>query len=504
MAYMQQHSTDVTKTGKWTQCTASDSFPCGSIPPARRTTMYYWSSVGHDFDGNGTISGWELRMLPLSNVVTSTGNSIPVQSGVGAVVCYVKAKTLASDPTTCTDSGSASSTSVVTVVSVASLPNEGARNTVTQSIGSYSLLNNLPNAPPILASGSVDVTGGLQVVTNPNSGGTGVPVSVWSRKALAKTGTPNTCYYNEFLHNSSGGTNGTVYTDAASPNFPLCDNCTCAGADSLSFDSSGNKVDAGIDILQNSGNNSDYSKPLADVNGDGVPDYANYDVKPSEFPCDLFAQVFKVKAWEDDDSPKDNFCETKITTTYKNPNDGSLIPMGADEAFLYQYASTIVHPTTDPDLIETAAQKDSLNAYPSAGYSGLVWCQKNCDIGSNKVLGKAAKPVLLVIDDAAGVKIQGKVFGMVFIRSLAGGATLTPSTGYTMTSSEITSGGSGSLAMNSGAVVYGAVVIQGQITHANGTSSIVYNSDILTTLGGLPPFNPFVGVPGGWTDSVSY
>jgi hypothetical protein len=344
----------------------------------------------------------------------------------------------------------------------------------------------------------VDVTGGLQVVTNPNSGGAGVPVSVWSRKSLNKTGTPNTCYYNEFLHNSSGGTNGTVYLDPASPNYPLCDNCNCAGADGLSFDNSGNKVDYGIDILQNSGVNSDYSQALQ-------TGYANYDVKPQEFPCDLFSQFFKVKAWEDVDL--DYFCEKKVMTTYKNPNTGVDTPMGVDEAYLFENASVIVNPTAETTGANLA-RADQLTAatYPSASFSGLVWCQQNCGINSGQQIGTAAAPVLLVIDGSATLK--GKVFGVVFLRTKAGTATLTPSAGYTMTSSEISNGGNAELEMHGGAgnsaVIYGAVIVQGPATKLNGSNSVVYNSDILQNLLGEDDFTKFVGMPGGWSDRTSY
>ncbi|NUS38963.1 MAG: hypothetical protein HOQ02_08070 [Lysobacter sp.] len=507
MEFLHQNPKYVLDTSKWTLCKSTDTtFPCGSVPPARRGSMYYWSSTGSDFDGSGTISGWEGRMLPLAtaNLVTSVGNGAPVNYGVGAVLCRVAGKTAATDPTTCTDSASASSTSVITFVSVAALPGESARTTVTQAIGSFNLLNGLTSAPPILASGSVDVTGGLQVVTNPNSGGAGVPVSVWSRKALTKTGTPNTCYYNEFLHNSAGGSNGTVYLDPASPNYPLCDNCTCNGADSLSYTNSGNKVSNGIDILQNSGLNSDYTKPLA-------AGYANYDVKPQEFPCDLFAQVFRVSAWKDLDG--DNFCETKITASFKNPSTGVATVMGADEAYLFQNAKTIIATaavqaaglvTASQSALPSGTDAKGLAAtgYPNSGFNGIVWCQTNCDIGSGQQLGSPSNPVLLVVDGSA--KIQGKVFGLVFLRTLAGTATLTPSTGYTMTATEITNGGNAALTMNSGAVVYGAVVLQGQVTKANGTSSVVYNSDVIQTLLGEGSLNKFVGMPGGWTDRTSY
>jgi hypothetical protein len=114
--------------------------------------------------------------------------------------------------------------------------------------------------------------------------------------------------------------------------------------------------------------------------------------------------------------------------------------------------------------------------------------------------------VLLVIDGSATLK--GKVFGVVFLRTKAGTATLTPSAGYTMTSSEISNGGNAELEMHGGAgnsaVIYGAVIVQGPATKLNGSNSVVYNSDILQNLLGEDDFTKFVGMPGGWSDRTSY
>ena len=427
------------------------------------------------------------------------GNGFAVQYGVGAVICRVASKASSAVATSCTtfSDNNVTNESVVTLVSVGNLTTEGARSTVAISMGSYNLLGNLANTPPIVASGSIDLTGTLQIVTNPNSGGTGVPVSVWTRKDVNKTGTPNTCYYNEFLHNSSGSSNGTIYADAGSPNFPLCDNCGCAGADSLSYDSSGNKQQNGIDILQNSTLNTDYSVAL--TNG-----YANYDVKPAEFPCDLFQQIFATQAWTDADG--DGFCEKKLMTTYKNPNTGASVTMGVDEAYLYTNATTIIPSgsTSGLNLLNTSpSQADPYGNYPSSSYRGLVWCQTNCGVGSNKQLGTATNPVLLVSDDCG--TIQGTVFGMVFCRSLnAAGNTLTPAAGYTMAAAVITKGGNASYSMNAGAVVYGSVVIQGIVNKANGTSAVVYNKDVLTNLAKCTCFTPNGGLSGSWSDRTSY
>jgi Tfp pilus assembly protein PilX len=511
--WLKSHSSYLGTSGKWTLCGSSDtSFPCGAITTTgRRGTMYYWSDTGYDMDVSGGVSGWEARMMPIptsttvgQGAIAKLGNSWVVRNGVGAVLCVVASKSATSDPTTCTTFTDTSATNekVVTVVSTATIPSEGASSTVMESFGTYSVVGNLASSPPIVASGSIDLTGTLQVVTNPNAGGTGVPVSVWTRKSVSKTGTPNSCYYNEFLRSSSGSSNGTIYTDSGSPDFPLCDNCSCNGSDSLSYDSSGNKQQNGIDILQITGNTNE-SYPYNNTLDSG---YANYDIKPSEFPCDLFQQIFGTQAWQDADS--DNFCEKKIMSSFTNPNTGNSITMGADEAYLFTNATFIVNPTTETTTTDTATlvastKTDSFGNYPSSSYYGLVWCQQNCGVGSNKKLGTATSPVLLVSDDCG--TIQGTVFGMVFCRSLnAAGDTITPAAGYTMSSTVIAKGGNASYSMNSGAVVYGSVVVQGVVNKANGTSAVVYNKDVLTNLANEPYFPQFNGLPGSWSDRASY
>lgn len=492
MEYLRQNSNllkDPTTGGKWVKCSATDtSFPCGAILPTsmvkvgtgaaattqevdRRSTMYYWSdaSGGFDFDGGG-ISGWEQRMLPLTTAFTDGKvNGFDARYGVGAVLCRVAFKANSDDPTVCTDDpAKMSPSSVVTLVSVGSLPGEGARTTLVQTIGLYNILNNPPGKPPVLASGSVDISGGLQVVTNPNGGGPGVPVSVWTRKDMTKHGTPNTCYLDEFLRFGAQQNSPPRYEGETK--IVVCDNCGCPIEHTLSYQSSGNLQQEGIDILDVDSNSG-----------------TNHDVRPEEFPCDLFEQVFGVKSWNDTNN--DRFCETKIMTTYKNPNTGVNVPMGVDEAFLYTNAVKIKTNDTTAQGLMRPGQAYNL-PYPSAAASGLIWCQTECSIGSNQQMGSPDHPVLLVIDGAAS--IQGRVFGMVFMRST--GSTLDPATGGTAT-----------LDMNAGASVYGSVIVQGKIDKANGTAAIIYNADVLSNLANDPSNNKFGGIPGGWADDrVSY
>lgn len=504
---MRQNADLMEDDARWVACdTADASYPCGAIttatydhdadaatpPVSRRSTMFRLVDSGYA-DSN-FADEIPPAMLPLPNKITTTGSGFPVSYGVAPLLCYVAARVPgenASSPIRCAASrGAASSRRIATFVSLARMPGEAARTTLTQTVGRFALIDNPIGKPPIIASGSVDVTGGLQIVTNPNAAGTGVPVSVWTRKDVEKTGTPNTCYADEFFR--FGAQNN------APPSFEggsiVCDTCQCEGDQSLSFDKSGNLQDEGIDILDVEGNSTS--------NGSGI----NYNVRSDEFsyptcefPPDLFAHIFGTSAWEDRDS--DCFAETKILAPFTNPNTGVEVTIGADEAFLYANSLSIINPTAAGAPLVSPSQVPAV-AYPSSQLAGLIWCQSNCDIGSNTQLGTPEKPVVVVIDGSA--RIQGRVFGMVYLRSLAGGATLTPVAGYTMTSAEIDAGGNATLDMNAGAVIYGALVVHGKVDKANGTAAVVFDANVLNNIGNSDNNNRYATLPGAWNDNISY
>jgi len=503
--YLMRQHPSLLETGSWTKCQSNETtFPCGAVDEFepdgsthRRDTMYKWTGTGATIS-TASFDALKAYMLPLANTISTVGDAggFPVDYGVAPLLCYVAPRPTGTDPTDpvrCTTREAASNQRVVTFVSVGSVRGESARTTLVQTVGRYNLFAGVTGVPPIIAAGSVDVTGGLQIVTNPNGGGTGVPVSVWTRKDVSKTGTPNTCYIDEFFRFGAKNNDPPTIYDGTT----VCDTCQCEGDKSLSYDKSGNVQDEGIDILDVDGNTVGAYDPAKGINYDVNTTYPN-----CEFPPDLFAHVFGTAAWEDADH--DCVGEVKIMTTYRNPNTGADVPMGADEAYLYKNAALVIHPTaatTNANLLRS--DQVYTGAYPSASLGGLIWCQSNCDIGSNEQLGTPSNPVVLVIDGSGTTNIQGKVFGLVFLRTLAGGATLTPVAGYTMTSAEIASGGTASLRMNAGAVVYGSVVLQGKVDKANGTAAVVYNRDVLGNIEG-PANDRFSTLPGAWNDKWSY
>lgn len=455
----------------WERCPMDEdppTFPCGVVPPDRRGTMYRWIGGTVDFDGSGTVDLVEKRMLPINagNLLTAM-NDFSVRAGAGAVLCRVRIPTVAGAEAECTTSGADdySGVNALTVVGQGQVVGETASGTVAQTIGTYKLLNNPPAKPPIVASGTVDIKGTLDVVTNPGAGGTGVAVSVWTRKDVDPNGSPTTCHFDEFIRFGSdkGGAQVTFEPDADgnSTDVIVCDDCYCPRDYALSFPHPGNQsgdclgsgeCKEGLDIL--------------DIDGDsGV----TRDVRPEEFPCDLFEYLFSVKAWEDTDG--DYFCETKIMVD--NPA-GTPAQIGADELFLTENADVI---------IDDAAECTQLG--PST--SGLVWDRVGCDVDE---VGSAEYPVALVVD--GDVAYQGiRLFGLLFVR--ATGTELDPLTG-----------GDASLRFNGQSVIYGSAIIQGEVAKANGTAAVVYNEKVLANFDNDPDNVQFGGVPGSWTDRFTY
>jgi len=446
-----------------------------------------------DIDGSGgSPDAMEVRMLPIPTAQKLGSTDLAgfnVRYGVGALLCLVATVPVGPPlPTTCTTTpANASPTTLISLVAVSSIPGDAGNAATTYTVGQYSSLNNPPGKPPIVASGSVDLTGTLQIVTNPNAGGPGVPVSVWTRKDLSKTGTPNTCYMDEFIRYGAKNNAPASYLGQHPPVI-VCDTCGCPSNYSLSYMSSGNAQQEGIDIL--------------DIDGDTptnlTPSGVNFDVHPNEFPCDMFAFMFGVDAWRDTDN--DYFCETVRTkATWTNKMDGvTYNNMPVDEAYLYDNATAIIPNSANASKV--SARKLKACSYLTSAASGLVWVQSGAGctrVGSNTQVGTPDAPVLLVWDRA--LDIQGRVFGLVFVRTdtctgpQAGSCTISPTTG-----------GNGTLDMNAGAAVYGSVVIQGVVDKANGTSAVIYNESVLNNLSNEPAFKPFGPVPGSWTDNAAY
>lgn len=520
---MRQHVAMLEDPDLWEACGANDTtFPCGAATNAtfdhdgdpntaeitRRESMRRLKATGHTIAGLDDAIAQFMLPLETASKIASMPNGETVAYGVAPLACFAtQPPNVGNTGIPCGDGTGAgrTSTSIVTFVSVARIPGEQAGSTLVQTIGQYPKVpDDLINKPPITASGTADVTGGLQVVTNPNAGGTGVPVSVWSRRDIDKTGTPNTCYADEFFRYTQGNHTPVLYETAI-----RCDECRCDANGSpgtLSYDVSGanrcltNASDCeGIDILDiDAGTNSTAGYNVGGHEG------ANYNVRSDaqslaatgdcEFPPDLFRFVFGIEAWTDNNA--DCFAETKLPNViYQNPdNPAAFRSVGVDEAYLYKIADKIIPTDANAPLLKVS-QVGTTALLDDPATKGVVWCQQNCDIGSNNQIGTPTHPVMLILDGP--VQIHGIVWGFVFIRDT--GSPLRPETGGS------TAGNCPNnciLTMNAGTAIYGGLVAQGQI-HVNGTSAVIYNEDVLRATveeAGLL----YATLPGAWNDRRSY
>jgi Tfp pilus assembly protein PilX len=521
---MRQHPDMLSNISLWEKCGAADvTFPCGAISAdpvdadgdpatpatvARRATMYRLKAVT-----TNTITGLDIAlakfMLPLASgsKLTTAANGSTVAYGVAPVLCMIKrplkpdpAPPAAPTPILCGDGIGATATDlrVATFVSVAKIPGESASATLVQTIGQYPKLGDLIDKPPITTAGSAGVTGTLQVVTNPNGGGPGVPVSVWTRVNVQKTGTTNTCYADEFFRYTKNNVTPAPYQGTI-----RCDQCQCdvnGAPATLSFDNSGNLQDEGIDILD------------VDAGTDSTTGYhvgshvgANYNVRSDslsyptcEFPPDLFKYVFGTAVWND--TNHDCFGETKLAKVLYMNDGGTSAMVDPDEAWLYKNSDRVIGAPNAALLNPGQAGTNALLS--AASTTGIIWCHAGCDIGANVQVGTPAAPVVLILDGP--VSIQGTVFGFIFIREPVQSTALAQAT-LSPTSGSNGSGGCPSncmLQMNAGAAIYGAVVIQGQMK-ANGTSAVIYDATVLGNIGGDNNILRAT-LPGAWNDQRSY
>jgi len=101
----------------------------------------------------------------------------------------------------------------------------GTRRLVRTAFSGRSILalgDTLP--PPIMAAGNVPLNGTFSVVANPNGGGPGVPVSIWSARTIdAPQGSAATCQLGDFLLNNDC-TTGALSNNTVGKGIDIVDN----------------------------------------------------------------------------------------------------------------------------------------------------------------------------------------------------------------------------------------------------------------------------------------
>lgn len=213
----------------WTPCASTDTAPpCSVIPSADR-------------------ANWKFRTVPIAQTVQPANGDFKVhlltpQSGDNKHLLF-------------------------NLVSVGDSDDGTAQRVARQATYFFPLIVKIADSP-MISAGDIGFSGNFSVVTNPNGGGTGVPLTAWSKSDITITGSPSTCQLDEFLSTDS---TYVTQTDGNGNTITMCASCTCPSSGALSK----NGVE-GIDILDIDGNTG-----------------ANKDT--TNFPNDMFEYIFGVK-----------------------------------------------------------------------------------------------------------------------------------------------------------------------------------------------------------------
>lgn len=99
---------------------------------------------------------------------------------------------------------------VTDILSVATLPS-GGQTRISVQVAERSILNpnNSGPAAPLVVAGTLPANGNITIVGNPNGGGPGVPVSLWSDKTVNMDGSAQTCSQQAY---AAGCTKNNAYS----------------------------------------------------------------------------------------------------------------------------------------------------------------------------------------------------------------------------------------------------------------------------------------------------
>ena len=150
----------------------------------------------------------------------------------------------------------------------------------------------------------------------------------------------------------------------------------------------------------------------------------------------------------------------------------------APDLFQYVFAVPSIDTDQDEEFLASSATVVTSCAAESFPTGGLYWYEGpgDCDLES---AGSLEDPVVLVSDVKVSATGKPEFFGIIYVRSTAGGELLK---------------------MNGG-IVYGSVMLEGS-GKMGGSPSIVYNKAVLQAIRNSPNFLRYGPVPGSWSDTL--
>ena len=464
----------------WATCASVSSMPanhpCMSEPNAtRRAQLYYYTFAGSmNVDYNSVVEA-TAQLGNVGSVFDADATT------VSALLCrldttlteVVSGVTVTKPACRLTPDSASSNRIAITAVARSTLAGENSVSEMKSTWGNYDTFS-VGAAVPLVASGSVNGAGNVEIVTASNGGGRGIPVSIWSatdadvdKTAGGSAASVSTCQLGEFLQNTPESqlmtTCATVNNACGCPtpsNGATKEVVYAKNPDFLSGHVAGASMCCeNIDILDIDGGKG-ASPDITFYPANGLDEAAVLD------DDSLFEWVFNVE----DESASTLAGGTGQTET------GSFCgaPSGTDCA--------IFNLTSADRLNAQQVTCAQLNALASTA-TGLYYVTDSsagspCSLPTQ--VGTPDAPALVVINDDA--RLNNTLFyGLLFVRSATKNAYLR---------------GTGN------AQVYGSVVIEGATDIAGGLTLVYSNTSTSRPGGDLPESTRFGLVPGSWIDSA--
>lgn len=347
-------------------------------------------------------------------------------------------------PIDCVDSGGVTAGYAVLVLARGISADGTAQASVRQILTPFELL---PGSalPPLMAASTVEISGTLDVVVNPDGAGpgSGIPISGWANDDLQLGGNASFCYPDEYFQ---GNQIDITALDACIPDFsnqpcvasvdtpggtcpmPLCADCDCpTSGDEALTKSEGSVYREGIDVVDKDGNLGP------------TPDAVN-------FPGDVFEYVFGI-------------------------------------------------PQADYELLKEAANEVGDCTGIDKNSSGFYWVTQ--DLGSGDCTlssggGSPDGPLVLVVEGDFHMQggggndpLESSFFGLVFAFSY-------PPDGID----------GGTVNLRGGPEFYGVIVSDHAISISNGNFDMIYSPCMLDRIRSDDQFRRLGPVPGSWADHI--
>ena len=516
--------TAATKTdGKWQYCGAGVSgnsggwSPCDTIEPGntnsaiRAAYMYYTAGAANTpkalsmSDDSGNLMFVDATGTASAQTLTTMGK-FPVDYEVKALLCLLTATNTCQTKSWATSSGNWPQPGqsykdpatglglfAITLVSQSRLvaatttvDTENAQAVLKATTASFRVITAPPDVP-LVASSSVTGLGNAEIVTNPNGGGTGIPLSIWSQGCIHVTasdgcGSSNasfaTCQPGEFF--MTGGPNTGVCSPKAPSTGAACQyqnsttckgggsGCSCSGIAQLAGNGGspyglgalsghyGTNTVAGPDLLGGPG--------TAGI----LPPTQFFPLSPLNIPPGLGTSP------PYDNTPFEYMFSTRVAD--KN--------------------SVILASTSNPSVDAATDWLNKTFGAPMSGCGtlnanskGFLWTTKGatCDLPNGQV-GTPSNPVTLVVQGDLTFGAGTTFFGIVFVRSPAG------------IGGSVVTAGSYNVKATGSPQLYGAMIIEGTPT-ITGSPQLIYDANTLRNVVNAPPNTRMGILPGSWSDA---